>query len=259
MKYESMRLPGGELEFRRVAGSEPVGPTLVFLHHGLGCAGTWRDFPDRLCAATRLPGFVYSRFGYGGSSPVKWPRPLTYIDDEAIEILPMVLQAAAIEDAILIGHSDGASMALIYAGAVKRGVRAIAVEAAHLFVEQSNLDAIRETKSEYVDRDLKPRLAKYHGQNVDSAFFGWSESWLQPGFEKWENNWVSEIECPILSIRGTLDVYGSVAQTERLRTTARSDLTIVQPDCGHFPHQEVPELTLEAMTAFIRKHSGEAS
>ena len=246
---------GQRIEYRRIGAPAPGRPTIVFLHHGLGCTGTWRDFPDQLCTASGLPGFVYSRLGYGGSDPVPLPRPMTYLVDDAMETLPKVLAAAEIDDFILFGHSDGGTIALIYAGAVKHGLKAAIVEAAHIFVEKSNLDAIADTRASYQATDLREKLKRHHGDNVDIAFYGWADAWLDPNFRNFNiADRAAKIDCPVLAIRGTEDEYGSPAQMACLRAVARTDLQTLEHKCGHFPHREAEAEVMAAATKFLRRY-----
>jgi pimeloyl-ACP methyl ester carboxylesterase len=250
---------GHRLEYARFGDADAERPTLVFLHHGLGCVALWRDFPERLSRMTECPTFVYSRIGYGKSDPVPppWLRQVNYIQDDALHTFPRVLGAAGIDDMILIGHSDGASMALVYAASGAPGVRAVIVEAAHMNAESATLAAIAQAREDFENGDLRERLKKYHGDNVDGAFYGWCESWLQPGYRFWNiEDDVPNVTCPVLAIRGVHDVYGTQAQLERLRELAKCPLTTLAPDCGHDPHIEKPQAMLDAMTSFVRRQIG---
>jgi len=250
-----LHVDGQRIECQWINTEVTDGPTLVFLHHGLGCVTTWRDFPEQICNTTGLRGFVYSRTGYGGSEAVELPRPVNYLNDEAENGLPEVLATAGITDYVLVGHSDGGSMAMIHAGTAGTGARAIIVIAGHLFVEQSNLDAIAEMKPVFETTDLRLKLQKHHGENVDTAFYGWSGNWLHPDFPDWQIfDLVPKIACPILAIRGKLDEYGSPAQIEKLRHLATAELTVLEPECGHFPHQEAFQDIRDEILMFSAKH-----
>ncbi len=249
-----LEVNGVGLETARFGDAHPRRPTLVFLHHGLGCVTLWRDFPERLAAATGCPAFVYSRRGHGGSDPLPPAirRPIDYIQKEALEGLPQVLAAAAIDDMILVGHSDGASMSLVYAASGAHGVRGVIVEAAHMNCETATRDAIVEARKDFEHGDLRERLERHHGDNVDGAFHGWCDGWLQPGFEDWNiEDHVANVTCPVLAIRGRHDVYGSGHQLDRLRELARCPLTSLSPDCGHDPHIELADEMLVVMGDFI--------
>ena len=242
---------GRRLECRWI-NPEASGPTILFLHHGLGCVSTWRDFPDKLCAAANLPGLVYSRLGYGGSDPLDRPRTPTYLNDEAVADVPKAVAAAGLKRFILVGHSDGGTMSLIQASTQPEGLAAVVVLAAHMFVEQSNLDAIAETRAQFQSTDLRDKLKKHHGSNVDGAFFGWADNWLDPAFTQLDiSGYAASIQCPVLAIRGKRDEYGSPSQIERLRASATCPLEILEPDCGHFPHQEDEAAVLAAITRFL--------
>ncbi len=262
-KYGTIEVAGQRLECQWLGpapSSDPDGPpTLVFLHEGLGCVALWRDFPERLVEATGLGGFVYSRRGYGGSDPCDLPRPITYMHDEGLEVLPALLQAAGIKRAILVGHSDGASISLIYAGGTPaKELAGLILEAPHVFMEEINVAAIAEACRAYDAGDLRQRLAKYHGDNVDCAFRGWSEPWLGEGFKSWNledylPRICAEKPVPTLVIQGAGDAYGTIAQCHAIeRGIGPEARTLFLEDCGHTPHREQYEKTLSAMLTHIR-------
>ena len=244
---------------------EPNGPpTLVFLHEGLGCVALWRDFPSQLVAATGLGGFVYSRQGYGGSEPCQLPRPITYMHHEGLTVLPALLEAAGIKRAILVGHSDGASISLIYAGGTPApGLMGLILEAPHVFMEDLNADAIRTMRDTYETTDLRQRMMKYHGDNVDCAFRGWSEPWLGDGFTTWNlEDYLLRIcadkPVPTLVIQGADDAYGTIAQCQAIeRGIGTQAATLFLDGCGHAPHQEQQARTLAAMTAHVQRILGD--
>ena len=238
------------------AGS-PTKPVLVFLHEGLGCAAQWRDFPARLGAATGLPAMAYSRRGYGASDPLTGPRDPDFMHVEAETVLPALLDALDIESAILIGHSDGGSIALIHAGtpAAEAGrIRGLIVEAPHVFVEQLSLDSIAAAKRAYETTDLRAKLARWHGANVDHAFRGWNDAWLSPGFRDWNiEDRLSAIACPILAIQGADDEYGTAEQVERIARGSGGPVEVVLlSGCGHAPHRDKAGAVL-AMVAGIAR------
>jgi pimeloyl-ACP methyl ester carboxylesterase len=252
---QSVETPAGRIEYRWAGGStlrDAALPVLVFLHEGLGCVALWKDFPDQVAQATGLPALVYSRIGYGGSSPCSLPRPITYMHDEGEAGLPDLLAALGIQSHILIGHSDGASIALIYAGARERdGLKGVAVMAPHVFCEDVSVRSIRAADKAYAEGDLKARLAKYHGDNVDCAFRGWCESWLNPEFHHWNiEGYVDRITAPVLVIQGEDDEYGTAAQVESIRRRAGAQ-TLLIPGCGHSPQRDQPAATLKALAGFI--------
>ena len=230
-------------------------PTIVMLHEGLGCVALWRDFPQKLVAATGFGVFAYSRAGYGQSDPVKLPRPLDYMTREALETLPELLEVIGFRKGVLLGHSDGASIAAIYAGSVEDfRVRGLVLIAPHFFTEPSGLAAIAAAREAYVQGDLRARLAKYH-QYVDSAFRGWNEAWLDPGFKAW--NIADSIDywrVPTLAIQGIGDQYGTLAQIREIETRAYSPVDVeILEGCKHSPHLEQPERTVAAIAEFCAR------
>jgi pimeloyl-ACP methyl ester carboxylesterase len=227
-------------------------PTLVLLHEGLGCVALWRDVPALLAAATGCGVFAYSRFGYGQSDPKPLPWPLTYMQDEAREVLPRVLDAAGIGEAILVGHSDGGSIAAVYAGEARdRRLRGVVLIAAHFFVEDLNIASIRQIRAEYEQGGLRERLARYH-REVDVAFHGWNDSWLHPAFRAFDiTASVQGIDAPILALQGEDDPYGTGAQLDVLQCHARAPLeTMLIPGARHAPHLEMKQATLDAIVRF---------
>jgi pimeloyl-ACP methyl ester carboxylesterase len=238
-------------------GPAPIAtPTLVFLHEGLGCVSMWRDFPARLAAAIGCGGLVYSRAGYGKSDPVSLPRPVRFMHDEALITLPRVLDELNVSDAILVGHSDGGSIALIYAGSGRaKQVRSLVLEAPHVFVEAISIDSIAKAAESYAHRDLRIQLERHHGSNVDCAFRGWNDVWLDPAFRSWNiEEYLPTIQVPVLLIQGENDEYGTLRQVEAIETgTSGPVQSLVLPNCGHSPHRQQPELTLQSMTSFIRE------
>jgi pimeloyl-ACP methyl ester carboxylesterase len=233
-------------------------PVLVFLHEGLGSAQQWRDFPGRIAETCGLDALAYSRAGYGASAPVELPRPLGYMQEEAKHSLPRLLDALSIDSAILIGHSDGGSIALIHAaldaGAEHRRIRGVILEAPHVFVEDVSIASIAKAREAYETGDLREKLAKYHGANVDGAFRGWNDAWLDPGFRSWNiEEYLPSIEAPVLVIQGEEDPYGTRAQVDAIaRQVGGRVETVMLAKCGHAPHRDRPDATAEAMVAFVR-------
>jgi pimeloyl-ACP methyl ester carboxylesterase len=236
-------------------------PTLLLLHEGLGCVALWRDFPQALAEATGCGVFAFSRFGYGGSDPVPLPRPMHYMHDEALQVLPRVWEQAGIRRAVLIGHSDGGSIAAIHAGAVRDPrVTGVVLIAAHFFVEDINIAAIRAIKANYEQGDLRPRLARYHS-DVDMAFHGWNDAWLDPRFRAFDiTGQVARIEVPVLALQGADDPYGTEAQLRVLERTATCPVgTRLIADARHAPHIEARQATLDAIVPFVRSVLMEAT
>lgn len=254
---------GKKVEVMRFAEAPPTAsagsPTLVFLHEGLGSAKQWRDFPTLVGHATGLAAIAYSRVGYGGSDPVDLPRPLAYMQDEAKDFVPRLLDALHIDAAILVGHSDGGSIALVHAALdarAKRGrIRAVVLEAPHVFVEDISVASIAKAREAYETGDLRDKLAKYHGTNVDGAFRGWNDAWLDPAFRSWNlEAYLPSIVVPMLVIQGEDDPYGTRAQVDAIARQAGGPVeTAMLARCGHAPHRDQPEATLAAMSAFVRR------
>ncbi len=236
------------------------GPALVLLHEGLGCVSMWRDFPARLAAATGLRTLVFSRFGYGRSDPVALPRPLTYMHEEGLEVLPRVLAAAGVGEHILVGHSDGASIAIVYAGGTPAaGLRGLVLEAPHVFCEEVSVQSIAAAKTAYEATGLREKLRRHHGDNVDVAFWGWNRAWLDPGFRDWNlEEYLPAIAVPTLVIQGEDDEYGTVAQVEAVTRQVPGARARLLPACGHSPHRDQPERTLEAIAEFAGGLAGRA-
>jgi pimeloyl-ACP methyl ester carboxylesterase len=233
------------------------------LHEGLGCAALWGDFPDRLAAATGAGVLVYSRAGYGASTPVKLPRPLDYMHVEALDVLPKLLDATGFRRGLLVGHSDGASIAAIYAGGVQdHRVRGVAMIAPHFVVEDISVTSIAEIKQAYETTDLRAKLARWHS-DVDNAFYGWNGAWLDPGFRNWDiSEFLAYIRVPVAILQGADDRYGTIRQIEVAEQECYCpvDVTIVA-GAGHSPHREAPEVTLHAISEFANRilHTHEGS
>jgi pimeloyl-ACP methyl ester carboxylesterase len=247
-----LRIGTSDLEYRMIGPAPEQAPTIVMLHEGLGSAGLWGDFPDRLQAATGTGVLVYSRAGYGASTPVKLPRPLDYMHIEALEVLPDLLDAIGFRRGLLLGHSDGASIAAIYAGGVAdHRVRGVAMIAPHFVVEDISVTSIAEIKQAYETSDLKSKLARWH-KDVDNAFYGWNRAWLDPEFRAWDiSEYLAYIRVPVAIVQGADDEYGTIRQIEIAREECYCpvDVTII-PSAGHSPHREAAEATLNAIAEF---------
>ena len=248
---EFIAVDGVELECVRLH-SERSAPTLVFLHEGLGSVATWRDFPQRVADACACPALIYSRAGYGQSTPLAAPRSADYMHVEALVRLPRLLDRLAIERPILIGHSDGASIALIHAGAKQRSVRACVALAPHVLVEDVSVNSIAAARDAYTDGGVRERLARHH-RDVDSAFRGWNDVWLSPAFRDWNiESYVAAIDCPLLLIQGRDDEYGTLAQLDSIERRAAGTVSrLVIDHCGHLPQRDQPEATQNAIEGFI--------
>lgn len=228
-------------------------PTLVFLHEGLGSVALWKQFPRQVAEATGCPALVYSRYGYGKSDKLAEARKVDYMHREALEVLPEVLDRLDIEAPVLVGHSDGASIALIHAGAGKHPVRGVVAMAPHVFVEDVTVQSIAEAKTTFQSTDLAERLGRYH-DDVMSTFWGWNDIWLHPDFRRWNIEEVlAGIAVPVLLIQGEDDQYGTVAQVEAIARRVSGPVeTLMLPDCAHSPHQSVQkDATIAAIAGFV--------
>jgi len=246
---------GRRLEYKRIDAdarvSKPV-PTLVFLHEGLGSITQWRDFPDKVVAATGCPALVYARYGYGQSDVLREPRKPDFMHDEALVALPQVLAALGIAEPILIGHSDGASISLIHAGA-GNPVAGVVVEAPHVFVEEHGMAGIVAAKEAFETTELPEKLGKHH-RDAAKTFHGWNDVWLSNDFRRWNiEASLPGIRCPVMAIQGADDAYGTFAQLDAIARQVSGPCELVKlPDCGHTPHKEQPEKTLAAVTRFVQ-------
>ena len=248
---------GDRLECRWWGASDSSGPTLVLLHEGLGCVAMWRDFPERLHRRTGLRVFAYSRAGYGSSDSARLPRRADYMHAEGQEVVPAVLDAAAIDRAVLVGHSDGASIAIVHAGAsandTESRIRGLVLLAPHVFCEEVSIASIRAAGDAYRRGGLRERLARYHREQVDDAFFGWHDAWLRPEFRQWSiEAFLAGITVPALLIQGEGDAYGTAAQLDAIERGVTGPVTRRWLEgCGHAPHRERQEETLDAIAAFL--------
>jgi pimeloyl-ACP methyl ester carboxylesterase len=254
-KFAQLPVAGAtvSIEYTWVGHAQPDLPVLVFLHEGLGSLAMWKDFPHQLCVAAGLRGLVYSRPGYGQSSPraatEKWP--VGFMHTQARVVLPALLDSLEVKTPLLFGHSDGGSIALIYAASFPRQIGGIVVMAPHIFVEDISVESIAKTKQVYETTDLKSKLARYHG-DVDSAFWGWNDIWLNPAFRSWNiQALLPQITCPVLAIQGRGDEYGTLAQIEGIAAAAPHTRLVVLEDCGHSPHRDQTAAVIRETTQFL--------
>lgn len=227
---------------------------IVLLHEGLGSVGLWREFPPELAARTNRNVFAYSRVGHGQSDPPPTPHTCNFMHEEARLWLPAVLDRAGVAHAILLGHSDGGSIALIFAATHPARVESLILEAPHVFVEDVSIRSIEAMKRLYEGDDLRGRLAKHH-RNVDVAFYGWNDVWLNPEFRAWNlEGFLPQITCPTLLIQGARDEYATARQIEAIVAQVASavDVTIL-PDCGHSPHRDQREAVITAIESFLAR------
>lgn len=242
-----LALAGGEIEVLEIPG-DTAKPPLVLLHEGLGSVGLWRGFPERLAAATNRRTIAFSRYGHGQSDPPRKPRTPTFMHEEALEVLPEVLDRVGAPLPVLVGHSDGASIALIYAA--HHSPAAVVAIAPHVFVETMCLVEIRQAKEAYEGTDLRERMARHH-RDPHAAFYGWNDVWLDPEFPNWSiTNELERIAAPLLLIQGTRDQYGTMAQLDAIEQRAAGPVERVHLDCEHSPPTELSEQTAEAIAAF---------
>jgi pimeloyl-ACP methyl ester carboxylesterase len=246
---------GRSLEYQRIAAAAD-GPTLVFLHEGLGSISQWRDFPERIVDATGLPALVYARHGHGQSELLQQAQGVDFMHREAQEALPELLRALGITRPILIGHSDGASIALIYAGS-DHPLRGLVAMAPHVFVEDISIDEIAAAKRAFETTDLPQKLARHH-RDPAKTFYGWNDVWLAPEFRNWNiEGFLSTIKCPLLAIQGYDDEYGSMAQVDAIARQAGGPVKLLKLEqCGHSPHQDQPEIVVRAIVEFVKRCGG---
>jgi len=251
---------GKRLEYEWLGPGPAAAPTLVFLHDGQGCVDTWRDFPAALAAATGCGALVYSRAGYGGSEALPGPWPVSFMHDEALASLPQVVAALGVRDGFLVGHSDGASISLIYAAAAGAGaagswLRGMALEAPHVCVEPVCLESIAKLPALYRQPDLWRRMVRHHGANAQACSESWVEVWLRPEFRSWSiEDLLPRVRCPVLAIQGDQDPYGTLDQLRAVAAGCAGPAeTLVLPGCGHTPHRQQREATLAAMSGFLRR------
>ena len=244
-------IAGHRVEYRWIDVATRDRSPIVLLHEGLGSIAMWREFPETLAHATLRSVLVYSRYGYGNSDPLVSNRDVRYMHDEALVALPELLDRLGVGAPVLVGHSDGGSIALIHAGAGLRGVSGVVTLAAHVMVEDLSVASIAAAKVAYETTDLRQRLARYHA-DVDSAFRGWNRIWLDPVFREWNiEDCLPRIACPVLAIQGEDDEYGTMEQMRRIDAKVRDAELVELADCRHSPHKDQPEAVLAAITRFV--------
>jgi len=248
-----LRIGPQQIEVQWYKKGEKGFPTLVFLHEGLGCAKMWKDFPYLLSKRTGCPALVYSRFGYGASDPSPIPWKVNFMHQQGLKILPDIINTAKIKDHILIGHSDGGSIGIIYAGSPHAGqLKGLITEAAHVFCENITVESIYQAKLNYEHHDLRPRLEKYHGKNTENAFRGWNDVWLNPHFVRWNiEKYLPRIKVPMLALQGNKDQYGTMKQMESIKSRVNHVISHIIEGCRPSPHSEQPKNVLDIMTGFI--------
>jgi len=248
---EYLTVDGSRLEYCRIGPAAGDAPTIVFLHEGLGSITQWKDFPAALCERSGCHGLVYNRQGYGGSDTLD-RLSQRFMHHEALDVLPRVLDALEIKRPVLFGHSDGGSIALIYAGSGQHSLGGLILEAAHVFVEDVTVARIAELTASYRSTDLRARLERHHGVNVDRLFDCWTQTWLSPEFRDWNiEEYLAGIECPVLVLQGRDDEYGTLRQVEAIAAGVTHSDTVVIDGCGHAPHLERRNEVLDASVGFL--------
>lgn len=249
---------GAALHTRRVGADRPEArhcPVIVFLHDSLGCDTVWRDFPDRLSAALGCDALVYDRRGYGKSVAfASEPRRPDYLEREAAALVAL-LDACQVDSAVLFGHSDGGSIALLAAALAPTRIAAVVTEGAHVFVEERTLDGIRAVREQLRTTDLRERLVRHHGDKTDAVTAVWIDTWLSPAFRDWNiESHLSAVRCPVLVLQGEDDEFGTVAQVQGIAdgVSGRSASHLI-PGAAHTPHREAPETTVALTTAFLQR------
>jgi pimeloyl-ACP methyl ester carboxylesterase len=247
----------GDIDVEMLAALDDAGgASLLFLHEGLGANALWRRFPYDVRDATGRTTILYSRHGHGRSTPVTEARPPGYMHDEALTVLPELLDQLALDRPLLVGHSDGASIAIIYAGSRLGPVAGLVLLAPHVFVEDRSVAGIQEARTSYLTTDLPSRMAKYH-VDADATFWGWNRVWLSPEFRSWDiTEYLAAIDCPVLVVQGEDDEYGTLAQVDAIEAGLGGDSfeRLVLAGCGHSPHLDRPLETTEAVVRFVKEH-----
>jgi len=248
-------IDGRRLETLWIPAANTNAPPIVMLHEGLGSIAHWRDFPSRLADRTGCGVLVYSRYGYGNSDRLAEKRPVEYMHREGEVVLPALLEQLGIAKPVLLGHSDGASIAIIFAGKYPEATRALILEAPHVFVEDVSVESIARAKTVYETTDLARKLARYHA-HPDETFWGWNDIWLDPQFRSWNiEGCLGKIHCPVLVIQGEDDEYGTTGQVEAIQARVPQAEVLLLPNCGHSPHRDQPGATLERIAKFIAEIS----
>jgi pimeloyl-ACP methyl ester carboxylesterase len=247
---------GRRLEYVDFPAHRPGNPVILMLHEGLGCVAMWRHFPERVAAVTGCRTIAWSRAGYGHSQPYPAPRTPRYMHDEALEALPALLAELGVERPLLFGHSDGGSIALIFAGAFPEVPLGVIVMAPHEFVEEETLAGIRAAREAWTETDLAQKLARYH-HDAGRVFRDWNDTWLSPDFRDWNiEEYLPQIRCPVLAIQGADDEYATMRQVEVIAERVAGAALLKLPACGHSPHRDQPAAVLGAVDAFVRRVSG---
>jgi pimeloyl-ACP methyl ester carboxylesterase len=251
-KADDVMIDGRRLETAWLEPADASLPVVVMLHEGLGSVALWKDFPQRLAERTGCGILLYSRYGYGRSDRLAERRPVDYLHREGEVVLPELLRRHGVVKPVVLGHSDGASIALIYAGSSVDGPRGLILEAPHVFVEDRTVRSIEQAKSVFETSDWRAKLGRYH-EDPEATFRGWNDIWRDPRFRSWNiESHLESIRCPVLVIQGQDDEYASAAQVESIVEHVPSAQAVLLPHCGHSPHTEQPEETLMRIESFLK-------
>jgi len=248
--YREILIDGKRLETLLLSPAANA-PTIVMLHEGLGSIAMWKDFPEQLAQATGFGVLVYSRYGHGKSERLAEKRSVDFMHHEAKVVLPELLRQFEIQQPILLGHSDGASITIIYAGTRPQQVRALILEAPHVFVEDVSIQSIANMRTQFESTDLPQKLARFHN-HVEETFRGWNDIWLDPDFRQWNiEEYLAPITCPVLVIQGQNDEYGTLAQVQAIQRLIPATQMRILPRCGHSPHRDHQALTIQTIAKCV--------
>lgn len=241
------------MEYQWIGTAESDAPVIVFLHEGLGSLALWKDYPEKFCTENGFKGLLFSRYGYGQSTPrpqqERWP--VSFMHAQAYEVLPVLFAQLGLNKPWLFGHSDGGSIALLYAARFPDAVSGIVVAAPHILVEDVTVKSIEDARTTYQTTELRARLGRYHA-DPDSAFWGWNDIWLNPAFRAWNiEGELDRITCPVLAVQGEDDEYGTLEQIYGIKRTLPHTQLLVLPQCGHSPHRDQPEALTREVAQFI--------
>ena len=255
--FAEVLVDGKRLEMLCIEPNDPGAEIIVMLHEGLGSIALWKDYPQLLAARTGCRVLAYSRYGHGNSAKLAEKRPVEFMHHEGEVVLLELLDTLNIEQPILLGHSDGASIALIFAGKYPKRVRALMLEAPHVFVEDLSVTSIAAAKVAFETTEFRDKLGRYHA-HVDETFWGWNDIWLDPRFRSWNvESYLESIRCPVLCVQGEQDEYGTPAQVEAIRARVERTEIVMLPHCKHSPHRDQRDATLEKMAEFVAKIKGQ--
>jgi pimeloyl-ACP methyl ester carboxylesterase len=250
---EEVIVDGKRLETVWIGRERSGQPVIVMLHEGLGSIALWKDFPEQVAARTGCAVLVYSRYGHGSSDKLTEKRPVNFMHREGEVVLPELLDKLSIERPILLGHSDGGSISIIFAGKYPKRPRALILQAPHVFVEDLSVASITQAKVNYETTDLRQKLSRYHA-HVDETFWGWNDIWLDPNFRSWNiEEYLTTIRCPVLCIQGENDEYGTRAQVDAIAAQVPQAEVMMLPDCKHSPHRDQPGKTLDRIVGFVSR------